>query len=1196
MEVDSEGEMMETSSEQEGVAPRSAHSRFFKSSDGSLNKFVEIRNAFSGNLKTFYYRNGNSEIKDLCFLLNSVKSKVKSIVQDILPLYGAVKFNIVSECTYIKPITNELQLRTFKTKNKSVFESSSIDTVLRRMFNKLCREESEYEGKGSGWTLSSVDGLLLRFSRYRPLRGSTYIPLPKSIALKKAVINPKNFHDNNCFEWSLLAKYTKTCRIDAKYLTHRNKFNFTGISFPTPIKQISKFENINSETSINVYGLDDKNVVYPLRITNEEKPNHFDLLYISHNGVGHYCYISNFSRLIRSQLTSLTHKISICKRCFKHYQGARRESNLKAHVKDCSKQKPARVVMPLEPQINSDSDSLSNVLKFKNHHHSLKLPIVAYADFESLLVKVNKKVSKKTFINSHHEPMSFGIYVVYDRSLPDCITNYLPKEPYIYRGLNAPAKFMHYLKTLANLIGDLTRLNVPMLPLTSEEKLRFKNATHCELCESEFTLINSRVRDHCHFSGNFRNVLCSSCNLKRQAQKFIPVFMHGSSNYDNHFIVSELGCDSYKVGVIPNSKEKYVTFSKHTQSGITLRFIDTFRFMDRPLSELANNLPKDHFFHAKRFFSESELPFVTRKGVYPYNYTDSWEKLNEKQLPEKSYFYKGIGDPLMVDPENDSYPYQIEPIDDKEYEHAKNVWSKFNCKDLGSYSDLYLKVDVLLLCDTFENFRTLCINNYGLDCAHYFSLPGLTFDAMLKYTKVELELFTNYDMYLFVEKGVRGGITSCSKRHARANNKYMKGSYDPNKESSYLMYYDANNLYGLAMSKAMPYNSFEWMRKREIASFNVEQIPDDSPVGYILEVDVEYPHNLHDSHNDLPLLPENKSPPKSKQRKLLTTLEDKEQYICHYINLKQAIQLGLKVKKIRRVLKFNQSPWLKPYIDWNTEKRTQASNPFEEDLYKKMNNAMFGKSIENIRKRMSLELVTSQKRLDKLVCKPTFLNRTIYNDSLAAVSCSKESILFNKPIYIGFTVLELSKVHMYDFHYHVMKRFFGSKIRLLYTDTDSFFYEVITDDIYVDMNNPELKQYFDTSNYDKQHFCFSMKNKKVLGKFKDECSGKIIIEFVGLRPKLYCYEIFEALFSIKKKAKGVNKMVVEKAITFDDFKKCLLNRDISISKQQTSFKSKNHKISTITVNKVALNANDDKRCILNDGVNTLAYGHYKLCK
>lgn len=146
------------------------------------------------------------------------------------------------------------------------------------------------------------------------------------------------------------------------------------------------------------------------------------------------------------------------------------------------------------------------------------------------------------------------------------------------------------------------------------------------------------------------------------------------------------------------------------------------------------------------------------------------------------------------------------------------------------------------------------------------------------------------------------------------------------------------------------------------------------------------------------------------------------------------------------------------------------------------------------------------------------------------------------------------------------------------------------------MNNPVLKQYFDTSNYSNNHPCYSACNKKVLGKFKDECAGKIIIEFVGLRPKLYCYEVFERLRCVRKKAKGVNKKVVEKAITFEDYKKCLLNRDLSICKKQTSFKSKDHKISTVTVNKTALNANDDKRFILEDGVNTLAYGHYRLNK
>ncbi|KAG8265999.1 hypothetical protein J6590_108378 [Homalodisca vitripennis] len=460
------------------------------------------------------------------------------------------------------------------------------------------------------------------------------------------------------------------------------------------------------------------------------------------------------------------------------------------------------------------------------------------------------------------------------------------------------------------------------------------------------------------------------------------------------------------------------------------------------------------------------MPFVTKKGVYPYDYTDSWDKLNENQLPEKELFFNKMTE---------------EHISEEEFNHAKEIWSRFNCKTLGEYSDLYLRTDVLLLADVFENFRTICVNNYELDPANYLTLPSLTFDAMLKFTKVELELFHNYDMYMFIEKGIRGGITSCVKRHAMANNKDLnnKVSYNSNEPSKYLTYIDANNLYGWAMCKCMPKDGFHWLSESEIRNFNVLSISDDNPLGYIVECDVGYPSYLHEHHDDLPFFSEKKCPPKSKFPKLLTTLWDKDFYVCHYMNLKQALENGLVLKRIHRVLAFNQSAWLKSYIMFNTEKRKQAKNEFEKDFYKLLNNAMFGKSIENVRDRLNIELVNNDRRLTKLISRPNFKNRIIYSENLCLVECTKDIVLFNKPIYIGFTVLELSKYHMYDFHYRIMKSFYpNNKINLLYIDTDSFFYEIYIDDLYKDFKNENIKNYFDMSDYPVDHECYFNENKK----------------------------------------------------------------------------------------------------------------------
>ena len=272
-------------------------------------------------------------------------------------------------------------------------------------------------------------------------------------------------------------------------------------------------------------------------------------------------------------------------------------------------------------------------------------------------------------------------------------------------------------------------------------------------------------------------------------------------------------------------------------------------------------------------------------------------------------------------------------------------------------------------------------------------------------TKKELEQLTDYDMILMIGRGIRGGISQCSNRHAKANNKYMGKKYDKSKEDVYIEYVDAKNLYGTAQSKPLPYRNFKWSS----TDINVLNIPDDSPKGYILEVDLKYPKELHNLHSDFPLAPENQN-----LLKLLTTLYDKERYVIHYTTLKLYVKLGLKLEKIHKVLEFNQSDWLKKYINFNTALRTKAKNYFEKDFFKLMNNAVFGKSMENIRNRVDIKLCSNEQKIEKLIAKPNFESRTIFTENLVAMHLQKTKIVFNKPIYLGMSILDISKNIMYS--------------------------------------------------------------------------------------------------------------------------------------------------------------------------------------
>ena len=293
--------------------------------------------------------------------------------------------------------------------------------------------------------------------------------------------------------------------------------------------------------------------------------------------------------------------------------------------------------------------------------------------------------------------------------------------------------------------------------------------------------------------------------------------------------------------------------------------------------------------------------------------------------------------------------------------------------------------------------------------------------------------------------------------------------YDEKAPSKYIMYLDANNLYGWAMSQYLPTGGFTWMTEKQINKTDLAKYKEDSNKGLILEVDLEYPKSLHETHDDYPLGPEKVKVTEDMLsddckkiatkyqistglvHKLIPPLKNKEKCVLHYRNLQLYIDLGLKVTKVHKVLEFNQSPWLKQYINFNTEKRTDAKNAFEKDLiFKLMNNSVFGKTMENIKKRVDVRLVTDEKKLLKMASKPTYVSSKIVNDNLVVVHQIKETLTLNRPAYIGMCILDLSKTLMYDFHYNYIKNKYNDKAKLLFTDTDSLTYEIQTGDIYKD--------------------------------------------------------------------------------------------------------------------------------------------------
>ena len=631
--------------------------------------------------------------------------------------------------------------------------------------------------------------------------------------------------------------------------------------------------------------------------------------------------------------------------------------------------------------------------------------------------------------------------------------------------------------------------------------------------------------------------------------------------------------------------EKYITFSVGN-----IHFIDSLNFLQASLDSLVSATPKELLKITSTISKGSDLLY--KKGIYPYEYMDSWERFSETRLPDKEKFYSKLND---------------EHITDEEYAHAKTVWDAFECKTLGDYHDLYVKTDVALPADVFENFRNICQEQYGLDPAHYYTSPGLSWDALLKKTGVELELFTDLEMHLFVERGMRGGISMVSKRYAKANNPLVP-DYDPSKPKKYIVYLDANNLYGWAMSKALPKRDFKWKRVMP----NEEEImkkKENAKNGWILEMDLEYPAELHEQHNSYPLAPEKKvvkkecmsyyqkrlmkdldlKPPDSE--KLLLTLDDKSNYVVHYRNLQFDLKQGMKLKRVHRVLEFEQECWMEPYIQMNTEFRKKSKSDFEKNFYKLMNKSVFGKTMENVRKHVQIELARSDEteKIRKLVASPMHSRFVIFSNDLVGIGMHKSKLLLNKPVYTGMTILDNSKILMYDFFYNELKEQYGPKCELLYTDTDSLLVEIETDDVYKDIE--KNKDLYDTSDYPKEHKLYSNINKKVLGKMKDECNGTPIVEFVGLTSKMY--SILKADEKNIKKAKGVKKNVVKKQIKHEQYKQALFAKE-QLWHGMNIIRSEGHEIYGMHLNKISLSPFDTKRWICDDGIHTKAYGYNEM--
>ena len=602
-----------------------------------------------------------------------------------------------------------------------------------------------------------------------------------------------------------------------------------------------------------------------------------------------------------------------------------------------------------------------------------------------------------------------------------------------------------------------------------------------------------------------------------------------------------------------------------------LRFLDSNRFLSSSLQKLITSL--------------NDFPYMQNEGL-----TDD---LFKKKLayPYEKFNLNNLHEPLNLTKEdywstlNQSYPCE------DDIKRTQQLIDTYNITTAQELTMLYLKMDVLQLTDVFENFVETSTLMYGINPLYSYSLPGYTWKAGLKLTKIKLDFIKDKQLLLLLENNIRGGISSV-----------MGPRFIESNENTKLLYIDANNLYGWAMSQYLPTSEFEKLDFPE--EYELEQIvedlrfiPDNNEYGYFIECDLEYPAEIKEKTENFPLCPYQtkadpnlfseymnsvKQPNYKPTEKLMCDLTNKYNYMMHYRMFKFYTQIGMKVTKIHTIYRFKQSLWLEKYINHNTQKRTKAKTNFEKDLYKLMNNAFFGKTMENVRDRTNLEFIphTNIDQIIKRQSKLSFKGIVNHYSEFSIYKFDKEKVIFDKPIYLGFSVLELSKLLMYEFYYHKLQPYYNNKIKLHYMDTDSFILSIKTGDLINDLEY--FKDDFDFSELDPSHELYNSINKKVIGKMKIETSPIIELDnFVALRSKSYSFSYGSTVQEAKQRTIQKSKQKgIQHTPIYSQFINSLFNSETTTATNY-SIRSNAHNLTVQKQDKLALNPFDDKRMYLN---------------
>ena len=912
------------------------------------------------------------------------------------------------------------------------------------------------------------------------------------------------------------------------------------------------------------------------------------------DGNNHFVLINNLDKFMTKQMTltgrKLRQKVTFCENCLLCFYS---NQKLRDHQELCFKNKEQKVRIPKR----------GTLTVFKNHMKKFPAPFIGFCDFEAILQKrdrqektdclncqqgkARKLCDHATHILNDHIPVGFSLIFV-DHGLNIV---YSKKG----HGDNCMSAFFEALEEAGKLLLPLMNKESKPKPWSSKWEKYFLEADICHICEEPFDDLSfnlQKVRDHDHFTGKPLGAAHNQCNRLRRSPKKLTVYVHNLAGYDSHFILHNFdkksGMQGGPIRAIPINSQKFRTleFSQFL-------FLDSLALLDAPLDKLVENLLHGNNYDLKVLKSsliyetEEQKQLLLRKGVFPYEWCDSYDKLvTTTEFPPHNCFYSNLKE---------------DNISLEDYNHGKRTFQEFGCKNMLEYMSLYCMLDTVLLAECVMRFRYDIQNEFDLSCENYVSLPQLAFDCMLRSTGAKIEQMSDKDMIYMIENGIRGGVSYINTRHVNVENTYNS-----------LTYIDMTNLYGFAQKLKMPISHYRWLSETEISQVDFMNIDTEGEYGMIIECDLEYPEDLHLKHESLPLCPESldifypdlstysqdclikinglKKAQKYHSTKLCGTFKKKIKYVTHFGNLKFYLEQGMTLTKIHRVLHFRQEAFIEPFITHISTRRALAKTEFEKTINKLIVNATFGKWLQDVRKHIVVKLVNSLAKAQKWIGSPHFISYRIISESLIAVFLRKKEITLDRNYLVGFTILELSKRALFKtFYEDIQPKFDENQISVVMSDTDSLILHCNNHSTMEVMR--KLAPIMDFSNLPKDHPLYSEVRKQVPGFMKNETPTDEILEIVA--PKSKCYFLKLRNTSTKKfseiqKCKGVTKAKTRKLV-IEQYKKCIYSKT-TIRDMVHNISVRNNQIRTTMLNKICMSSFDDKRHLLNCGVHSVPYG------